>query len=58
MMEYEVNVIVKRYMHHNMGGGDKLPPVPSPLVKSPPWIIKSLMTLWNLLPLYPSPAGF
>ena len=28
-----------------------LPPVPSPLVKSPPWIIKSLMTLWNLLPL-------
>lgn len=34
------------------------PPVPSPLVKSPPWIMKSLMTLWNLLPLYPSPWGF
>ena len=31
-----------------------LPPVPSPLVKSPPWIIKSLITLWNLLPLYVS----
>lgn len=27
------------------------PPVPSPAVKSPPWIMKSLMTRWNLLPL-------
>lgn len=26
-----------------------LPPVPSPRVKSPPWIMKSLMTRWNLL---------
>ena len=24
-----------------------LPPVPSPLVKSPPWSMKSLMTLWK-----------
>ena len=30
-----------------------LPPVPSPRVKSPPWIMKSLITRWNLLPLYP-----
>ena len=29
-----------------------LPPVPSPRVKSPPCIMKSLMTRWNLLPLY------
>ena len=28
-----------------------LPPLPSPAVKSPPWIMKSLMTRWNLLPL-------
>merc|ERR1719339_928692 len=34
-----------------------LPPVPSPLVKSPPCSMKSLITLWNLLPLYPSPAS-
>lgn len=27
------------------------PPVPSPFVKSPPCIIKSFITLWNLLPL-------
>ena len=27
------------------------PPVPSPTVKSPPWIMKSLMTLWNFVPL-------
>jgi len=35
------------------------PPVPSPRVKSPPWIMKSLITRWNLLPLYVSglPAG-
>lgn len=26
--------------------------MPSPRVKSPPWIIKSLITRWNLLPLY------
>ena len=31
------------------------PPVPSPLVKSPPWIMKSLMHRWNLLFLYPNP---
>ncbi len=27
-----------------------LPPVPSPRVKSPPWIMKLGMILWNLLP--------
>lgn len=32
-----------------------LPPDPSPAVKSPPWIMKSLITRWNLLPLYPYP---
>ncbi len=37
---------------------NNLPPVPSPLVKSPPWIMKSGITLWNLEPLYPSPSGF
>ena len=34
------------------------PPVPSPLVKSPPWINKFLMTAWNLLPLYPKPFSW
>ncbi len=29
-----------------------MPPVPSPRVKSPPWIMKSFITRWNLLPLY------
>ena len=29
----------------------RLPPVPSPRVKSPPWIMKSLITRWNLLSL-------
>mmetsp|Transcript_7574 Transcript_7574/g.33414 ORF Transcript_7574/g.33414 Transcript_7574/m.33414 type:complete len:231 (+) Transcript_7574:3288-3980(+) len=28
-------------------------PVPSPLRKSPPWIMKSLMTRWNSTSLYP-----
>lgn len=28
------------------------PPVPSPRVKSPPWIMKRLMTRWNTEPLY------
>jgi len=28
------------------------PPVPSPLVKSPPCSMNLGMTLWNLLPLY------
>lgn len=27
-----------------------LPPVPSPLVKSPPWIMKFLMTRWKVDP--------
>jgi hypothetical protein len=27
-----------------------LPPVPSPLVKSPPWIMNCLMTLWKVDP--------
>ena len=31
-----------------------LPPVPSPRVKSPPWIIKLGMIRWNLLPSYAS----
>merc|ERR1711920_188479 len=31
------------------------PPVPSPLVKSPPWIMNDLITRWNLDPLYPKP---
>ena len=30
----------------------ELPPVPSPRVKSPPCIMKSLITRWNVLPLY------
>jgi hypothetical protein len=29
------------------------PPVPSPLVKSPPWIMKFLMTRWKVDPSYP-----
>ena len=33
------------------------PPVPSPLVKSPPWTMKSLMILWKEDPLYPKPRG-
>lgn len=36
-------------------GSATLPPVPSPRVKSPPWIMKSLITRWNLLPLKPNP---
>lgn len=36
-------------------GFSMLPPVPSPRVKSPPWIMKSLITRWNLLPLKPNP---
>jgi len=28
-------------------------PVPSLLMKSPPWIMKSLITLWKVEPLYP-----
>lgn len=27
-----------------------LPPVPSPLVKSPPWIMNCLMTRWKVEP--------
>jgi hypothetical protein len=29
--------------------------IPSPLVKSPPWIMKSLMTRWKEDPSYPKP---
>ena len=36
----------------NLGRIDSLdlPPVPSPLVKSPPWIMKFLMTRWTVEP--------
>ena len=33
------------------------PPVPSPLVKSPPWHIKLGITLWNFEDLYPMPVS-
>ena len=33
------------------------PPVPSPLVKSPPCAMNPGMILWNLLPLNPNPAS-
>ena len=45
-------------MSHNNNGNLKLQYLPSPLVKSPPWSIKSLITRWNFDPLYPSPFGF
>eukprot|EP01084_Bolivina_argentea_P125046 221586_1 len=31
------------------------PPVPSPRVKSPPWIMKLGITLWKALSAYPNP---
>ena len=33
-------------------------PVPSLLTKSPPWIMKSLMTRWKVTPLYPCGIPF
>ena len=39
-----------KFSSWNLSPQIDLPPVPSPLVKSPPWIMNWGITLWNLLP--------
>ncbi len=39
-----------KFSSANLSPQIDLPPVPSPRVKSPPWIMKLGITLWNLLP--------
>lgn len=40
-----------KFSSGNLSPNIDSPPRPSPMVKSPPWIIKLGMILWNLLPL-------
>ena len=41
-------------INHKLGFSREVSGYPSPLVKSPPWSMKFLMTRWKALPLYPS----
>ena len=56
VLEWEALILFKNWREFFTGNFSPkidFPPVPFPLVKSPPWAMKLGITLWNLDPLYP-----